>query len=130
MRAVTCRPLGTHANASWAQVVDEVGYIPFDQDSANLFFQLVSSRHERASLILTGNLAFSRWADVFGDATIASAMIDRNVHHAQVINFSGNSYRLQGRLKPQTMAQQKQHIVALFSNGKGGSTFGWRLQPP
>lgn len=86
-------------------VVDEVGYIPFDQDSANLFFQLVSSRYERASLILTSNLAFSRWPDVFGDATIASAMIDGIVHHAEVINLSGNSYRLQGRLKPQTLAQ-------------------------
>ncbi|NYG18050.1 ATP-binding protein [Arthrobacter psychrochitiniphilus] len=86
-------------------VVDEVGYIPFDQDSANLFFQLVSSCYERASLILTSNLAFSRWADVFGDATIASAIIDRIVHHAEVINLSGNSYRLQGRLKPQTLAQ-------------------------
>ncbi|MBP2412707.1 DNA replication protein DnaC [Arthrobacter stackebrandtii] len=86
-------------------IIDEVGYIPFDQDSANLFFQLVSSRYERASLILTSNLAFSRWADVFGDATIASAMIDRIIHHAEVINLTGNSYRLQGRLKPQTMAQ-------------------------
>lgn len=86
-------------------VIDEVGYIPFDQDSANLFFQLVSFRYERASLIFTSNLTFSRWADVFGDATIASAMIDRIVHHAEVINLSGNSYRLQGRLKPQTLAQ-------------------------
>ena len=86
-------------------VIDEVGYIPFDQDSANLFFQLVSSRYERASLILTSNLAFSRWAEVFGVATIASAMIDRIVHHTEVINLSGNSYRLQGRIKPQTMAQ-------------------------
>lgn len=86
-------------------IIDEVGYIPFDQDSANLFFQLASSRYERASLILTSNLAFRRWADVFGDATIASAMIDRIVHHAEVINLTGNSSRLQDRLKPQNLEQ-------------------------
>lgn len=86
-------------------VIDEVRYILFDQDSANLFFQLVSSRYERASLILTKNLAFSRWADVCGDATIVSAMIDRIVHHAEVINLYGNSYRFQDRNKPQTLAQ-------------------------
>jgi DNA replication protein DnaC len=72
-------------------VVDEVGYIPFDQDAANLFFQLV---YEHASMILTSNLPFARWGDVFGDLTIASAMIDRIVHHADVISLKGNSYRL------------------------------------
>jgi DNA replication protein DnaC len=75
-------------------IVDEVGYIPFDQDAANLFFQLVSSRYEHASLIMTSNLPFARWGDVFGDLTIASAMIDRIVHHADVINLKGTSYRL------------------------------------
>ncbi len=57
-------------------IVDEVGYIPFDQDAANLLFQLVSSRYEHASLVMTSNLPFARWGDVFGDLTIASAMID------------------------------------------------------
>lgn len=78
-------------------IVDEVGYIPFDQDAANLFFQLVSSRYEHASLILTSNLPFARWGDVFGDATIASAMIDRIVHHADVLSLKGASYRLKNR---------------------------------
>jgi DNA replication protein DnaC len=75
-------------------IVDEVGYIPFDKDAANLFFQLVSSRYEHASLILTSNLAFSRWGDVFGDQVTAAAMIDRIVHHAEVISLKGASYRL------------------------------------
>ncbi|WP_324651988.1 ATP-binding protein [Georgenia sp. H159] len=57
-------------------IVDEVGYLPFEQDAANLFFQLVSSRYEHASLILTSNLAFSSWAGVFGDQVVAAAMID------------------------------------------------------
>ncbi|MDQ0864944.1 IS21-like element helper ATPase IstB [Arthrobacter globiformis] len=75
-------------------IVDEVGYIPFEQDAANLFFQLVSSRYEHASLILTSNLPFARWGDVFGDQVVASAMIDRIVHHAEVITLKGSSYRL------------------------------------
>ncbi|TJY66198.1 DNA replication protein, partial [Arthrobacter sp. CAU 1506] len=86
-------------------IVDEVGYIPFDQDSANLFFQLVSSRYEHASLVLTSNLAFSRWGEVFSDATVASAMIDRIVHHAEVLNLSGSSYRLRNKTRSQLQAQ-------------------------
>jgi DNA replication protein DnaC len=77
-------------------IIDEVGYVPFDQDSANLFFQLVSSRYEHASLILTSNLPFGRWGEVFGDPTIASAMIDRVVHHAEVLSLKGTSYRIRG----------------------------------
>jgi hypothetical protein len=75
-------------------IVDEVGYIPFEQDAANLFFQLVSSRYEHASLILTSNLPFARWGDVFGDQVVAAAMIDRIVHHAEVITLKGSSHRL------------------------------------
>jgi DNA replication protein DnaC len=75
-------------------IIDEVGYLPFEQDAANLFFQLVSSRYEHASLILTSNLAFARWGDVFGDQTVAAAMIDRIVHHADVHTLKGGSYRL------------------------------------
>ena len=78
-------------------VVDEVGYLPFEQDAANLFFQLVSSRYEHASIILTSNLAFSSWGAVFGDQVVAAAMIDRIVHHAEVLSLKGSSYRLRGR---------------------------------
>jgi hypothetical protein len=70
-------------------IVDEVGYIPFEQHAANLFFQLVSSRYEHASLILTSNLPFSRWGDVFSDHAAAAAMIDRIVHHADVLTLKG-----------------------------------------
>src|SRR3989440_6833530 len=78
-------------------VVDEVGYIPFEAEAANLFFQLVSSRYERASLIVTSNKAFGRWGEVFGDEVVAAAMIDRLVHHAEVIALKGDSYRLKDR---------------------------------
>ena len=74
--------------------IDEVGYLPFEQEAANLFFQLVSTRYEKASLILTSNLPFARWGEVFGDVTIAAAMIDRIVHHAEVHTLKGASYRL------------------------------------
>ena len=75
-------------------IIDEVGYLPFEQEAANLFFQLVSTRYEKASLILTSNLPFARWGEVFGDVTIAAAMIDRIVHHAEVHTLKGASYRL------------------------------------
>jgi len=78
-------------------IVDEVGYLPFEQDAANLFFQLVSSRYEHASLILTSNLPFSGWGAVFGDQAVAAAMIDRIVHHADVLTMKGASYRLRNR---------------------------------
>ena len=78
-------------------VVDEVGYLPFEQEAANLFFQLVSSRYEHASIVLTSNLPFSGWGGVFGDQVVAAAMIDRIVHHADVLTLKGSSYRLRGR---------------------------------
>jgi len=78
-------------------VIDEVGYIPFEPEAANLFFQLVSSRYERASLIVTSNKVFGRWGEVFGDDVVAAAMIDRLVHHAEVIALKGDSYRLKDR---------------------------------
>ena len=78
-------------------VIDEVGYIPFEPEAANLFFQLVSARYERASLIVTSNKPFGRWGEVFGDDTVAAAMIDRLVHHADVIALKGDSYRLKNR---------------------------------
>src|SRR3954451_2636565 len=75
-------------------IVDEVGYLPFEQDAANLFFQLVSSRYEHASLILTSNLPFARWGGGFGEQTVAAAMIDRILHHADVHTLKGSSHRL------------------------------------
>jgi DNA replication protein DnaC len=78
-------------------IVDEVGYIPFEAEAANLFFQLVSNRYERASLIVTSNQPFGRWGEVFGDDVVAAAMIDRLVHHAEVISLKGDSYRLKDR---------------------------------
>jgi DNA replication protein DnaC len=78
-------------------VVDEVGYIPFDPQAANLMFMLVSRRYERASLIVTSNKPFSAWGEIFGDEVTATAMIDRLVHHAEILSLKGDSYRLKDR---------------------------------
>jgi DNA replication protein DnaC len=78
-------------------VVDEVGYIPFDPEAANLMFSLVSSRYERASMIVTSNKPFSAWGEIFGDDVVAAAMIDRLVHHAEILALKGDSYRLRDK---------------------------------
>jgi DNA replication protein DnaC len=78
-------------------VVDEVGYIPFDPEAANLMFSLVSARYERASLIVTSNKPFSSWGEIFGDEVTAAAMIDRLVHHAEILALKGDSYRLRDK---------------------------------
>jgi DNA replication protein DnaC len=78
-------------------IVDEVGYIPFDPQAANLMFMLVSRRYERASVIVTSNKPFSGWGEIFGDDVVAAAMIDRLVHHAEILALKGDSYRLKDR---------------------------------
>ena len=78
-------------------IIDEVGYIPFDQDAANLFFQLVASRYEQGSIMVTSNLPFGRWGETFSDDVVAAAMIDRLVHHAEVLTLTGDSYRTRAR---------------------------------
>lgn len=77
--------------------VDEVGYIPFDPEAANLMFELVSARYEKASMIVTSNKPFSKWGEIFGDDAVATAMIDRLIHHAEILSLKGDSYRLRGK---------------------------------
>jgi DNA replication protein DnaC len=90
-------------------VVDEVGYIPFDPEAANLMFSLVSARYERASMIVTSNKPFSAWGEIFGDEVVAVAMIDRLVHHAEILSLKGDSYRLRDKdLGARTSAERPQ----------------------
>lgn len=79
-------------------IIDEIGYLPIDKDSANGFFQLVAARYERRPIILTTNQPLSKWGDVFGDYTLANAIIDRLVHHSYIIKITGQSYRIKGKL--------------------------------
>jgi len=79
-------------------IIDEIGYIPFDQRAANLFFQVITQRYETGSLIVNSNRAFSGWGEIFAsDPIVAAAMIDRLVHHAEILNLKGASYRLRGK---------------------------------
>ena len=86
-------------------IVDEVGYIPFDPQAANLMFMLISRRYERASLIVTSNKPFSAWGEIFGDDVTAAAMIDRLVHHAEILALKGDSYRLKDHDLTRTPAE-------------------------
>jgi DNA replication protein DnaC len=89
-------------------IIDEIGYLPMDIQGANLFFQLITRRYEKASTIFTSNKTFSQWNEVFSDMTIASAILDRVLHHCTVINIKGESYRLKERKE---YMKQKQHVV-------------------
>jgi DNA replication protein DnaC len=81
-------------------VIDEVGYLPFGREEANLFFNVVAKRYERGSMILTSNLAFTQWARTFADdQTLTAAMLDRLLHHAHIVQISGESYRLKDKRK-------------------------------
>jgi len=75
-------------------VVDEIGYLPVVPGGGNLFFQLVNARYEKGSMILTSNRGFAEWGDIFGDPVVATALLDRLLHHAVVIQIEGSSYRL------------------------------------
>ncbi|MFE4525554.1 MULTISPECIES: IS21-like element helper ATPase IstB [Bacillati] len=79
-------------------VIDELGYMPIDKEKANLFFQLISRRYETGSIILTTNMPFDQWDQVFGDHIISSAILDRLAHHCHIFNINGNSYRMKDRL--------------------------------
>jgi DNA replication protein DnaC len=81
-------------------VVDEVGYLPLERQAANLLFALVSRRYERGSIIVTSNRSFEQWGEILGDAMVAAALIDRLVHHAEIVTLKGKSYRLRERSGP------------------------------
>lgn len=78
-------------------IVDEIGYLPLDQRGVTILFQLVTSRYERGSTILTSNKGFSEWGEVFGDAVLAAAILDRLLHHSTTVNIRGESYRLRDK---------------------------------
>jgi len=80
-------------------VIDEMGYLPLDELGATIFFQLVSARYERGSIILTSNKSYGEWGSIFGDPIIATAILDRLLHHSTSINIRGESYRLKERRK-------------------------------
>ena len=88
-------------------LVDEVGYLPLSPAEANMVFQLVSRRYERGSMIITSNKAFTEWGSVLGDDVLATAILDRLLHHCDVLAINGPSYRLKDRLNLVTGGETK-----------------------
>lgn len=80
-------------------IIDEIGYLPQDKQGANLFFQLITKRYEKTSTIITTNQPFSKWGEVFGDITIANAILDRLLHHSYIIKIAGRSYRIKDKIE-------------------------------
>ena len=81
-------------------VIDEIGYLPFNREQANLFFQVIAKRYERSAIILTSNLPFTHWATAFADdVTLTAAMLDRLLHHAYIVQIQGESYHLKNKRK-------------------------------
>jgi DNA replication protein DnaC len=100
-------------------IVDEIGYLPIDRQGANLFFQLVSRRYERGSIIITSNQSLGAWGEVFGDAVIASAILDRLLHHSITVNIKGESFRLKEKLRAGLLKPKLDSPLPLLSPGPG-----------
>jgi DNA replication protein DnaC len=88
-------------------IVDEIGYLPISRTGAMLFFQVMARRYERASTVLTSNKSFEEWGDIFGDAVMAAALIDRLLHHCHIVNIRGNSYRLRQHAELRNILRQQ-----------------------
>ena len=100
-------------------IIDEIGYLPFGREQANLFFQAIAKRYEKGSVILTSNLTFGSWDEAFaGDAVLTAAMLDRILHHAAVVQISGESYRLKDKRRAGIMARPKPATLATDTQGK------------
>lgn len=99
-------------------IIDEIGYVPVDVHGAHLLFQLISRRYERGSIILTSNRGFGQWGEIFGDTIIATAILDRLLHHSTVVNIKGESYRL----------KEKQR-AGLLRKGQDAALSGGEVDP-
>ena len=102
-------------------ILDEIGYLPLSREDASLLFRLVARRYEKASVILTSNKSFVDWGDIFSDAVLATAILDRLLHHSTTINIKGESYRLKTKRKAGMLS------VAVKEEGKAvsGNNPGW-----
>jgi DNA replication protein DnaC len=100
-------------------IVDEIGYLPIDRQGANLFFNLFSRRYERGSIIITSNQSLGAWDEVFGDAVIASAILDRLLHHSITVNIKGESFRLKEKLRAGLLKPKLDSAPPALSPGLG-----------
>ena len=93
-------------------ILDEIGYLPLSRDEASLFFRLVARRYERASIVLTSNKSFVDWGEIFSDPVLATAILDRLLHHSTTINIKGESYRLKKKRKAGLLSPPKDPLPA------------------
>lgn len=93
-------------------IVDEIGYLPLERLGANLFFQLVSRRYERGSILITSNQSLAGWGQVFGDQVLATAILDRLLHHSTIVNIKGESYRLKEKRKAGLLTRSEPYTTA------------------
>jgi len=93
-------------------IIDEIGYLPLERLGANLFFQLVSRRYERGSILITSNQSLAGWGQVFGDQILATAILDRLLHHSTILNIKGESYRLKEKRKAGMLTRSEPYTEA------------------
>jgi DNA replication protein DnaC len=99
-------------------IIDEIGYLPFGREQANLFFQVVARRYEKGSLVLTSNLAFGSWDEAFAsDAVLTAAMLDRILHHATVVQIMGESYRLKDKRRAGILTRPQPTLTPTTTTG-------------
>jgi DNA replication protein DnaC len=101
-------------------IIDELGYLPLGRNGANLVFQLISRRYERGALLITSNKGFGQWGEVFGDAMLAAAILDRVLHHSITVNIKGESYRLREKRKAGLIRPSGQQSSDVESYQRGG----------
>ncbi len=102
-------------------IVNEVGYLPLDPVGANLFFQLICAHYEKGSIILTSNKSFGEWGELMGDPVLATAVLDRLLHHSHVVNIRGNSYRLKEKLKTGIYTTPGVHVGQNYPGASGSN---------
>lgn len=100
------------ASHSRLLIIDELGYLPINKTQANYLFQIVAKRYEKHSIILTSNLNFGQWDQTLAeDKTLTAALLDRLLHHAHIVQFKGNSYRLKSKLKSGTLIEEENKLT-------------------
>lgn len=98
-------------------IIDEVGYAAMDNEVAHYFFQIVSNRYEKSSIILTSNKSYGEWGDLFGDHIVATAILDRLLHHSTMVNIKGDSYRIKEKKRAGFYAADRFEDTSSADNG-------------
>ena len=101
-------------------IIDELGYLPLEPDAAHLFFQLISRRYERGSVLITSNRPVMEWGEVFGDQVVATAILDRLLHHSHVLTVRGDSYRLREKRRS-GLIKASSAVSTIPATGEDGS---------